>query len=79
MVFGIIIVIVAIVVAVLLNKAKISKIASQVEETVAKVEKTVAPAIEETKQILAKAEKAAPKNKTIKAASTAVKSVKPKK
>jgi thioredoxin-like negative regulator of GroEL len=58
MVFGIIIVIVAIVVAVLLNKAKISKIASQVEETVAKVEKTVAPAIEETKQILAKAEKA---------------------
>ena len=72
MVFGIIIVVIAIAVAVLLNKAKISKVVSQVEET-------VAPAIEETKQILAKAEKAAPKNKTIKAASTAVKSVKTKK
>ena len=69
MVFGIIIIAIAVIVAVLLNKAKISKIASQVEET-------IAPAIEEIKEVVQKAEKAAPKNKTIKAASTAVKSVK---
>ena len=61
MVFGIIIVIVAIAVAVLLNKAKISKIASQVEET-------VAPTTKEAKEIVKKAEKAAPKAKAIKAA-----------
>ena len=72
MVFGIIIIDIAVIVAVLLNKAKISKIASQVEET-------IAPAIEEIKEVVQKAEKAAPKNKTIKAASTAVKSVKTKK
>jgi Sec-independent protein translocase protein TatA len=72
MVFGIIIIAIAVIVAVLLNKAKISKIASQVEET-------IAPAIEEIKEVVQKAEKAAPKNKTIKAASTAVKSVKTKK
>ena len=72
MVFGIIIIAIAVTVAVLLNKAKISKIASQVEET-------IAPAIEEIKEVVQKAENAAPKNKTIKAASTAVKSVKTKK
>ena len=61
MVFGIIIVFAAIVVAVLLNKAKISKIASQVEET-------VAPTTKEAKEIVKKAEKAAPKKRASKAA-----------
>ena len=72
MVFGIIIVVAAIVVAVLLNKAKISKIASQVEET-------VTPAIEEVKEIVKKAEKVAPKAKATKAAGGTTKKVDNKK
>jgi Sec-independent protein translocase protein TatA len=69
MVFGIIIVVVAIVVAVLLNKSKISKVASQVEEA-------IAPAIEEAKAVVAKAEKIAPKNGVIKTAAKQAKAVK---
>ena len=72
MLFGIIIVLVAVAVAILLNKAKISKIASQVEET-------VTPAIEEVKEIVKKAEKVAPKAKATKAAGGTTKKVDNKK
>jgi hypothetical protein len=61
MLFGIIIVIAAIAVAILLNKAKISKLVNQVEEA-------VAPAIEEVKEVVEKAAELAPKNETIKKA-----------
>ena len=61
MLFGIIIVLVAVAVAILLNKAKISKLANQVEEA-------VAPAIEEAKEVVTKAAEVAPKNETIKKA-----------
>jgi Sec-independent protein translocase protein TatA len=59
MLFGIIIVLVAVAVAILLNKAKISKLVNQVEEA-------VAPAIEEFKEVAEKAAELAPKNETIK-------------
>jgi len=68
MLFGIIIVLVAVAVAILLNKAKISKAINQVEEA-------VAPAIEEVKEGVTKASELAPKNETIKKAKDAVKKV----
>ena len=61
MLFGIIIVLVAVAVAILLNKAKISKVVNQVEEA-------VAPAIKEAKEVVTKASELAPKNETIKKA-----------
>ena len=68
MLFGIIIVLVAVAVAILLNKAKISKLVNQVEEA-------VAPAIKEAKEVVTKASELAPKNETIKKAKDAVKKV----
>ena len=59
MLFGIIIVLVAVAVAILLNKAKLTKLVNQVEEA-------VAPAIEEVKEVVEKAAAIAPKNETIK-------------
>ena len=61
MLFGIIIVLVAVAVAILLNKAKLTKLVNQVEEA-------VAPAIEEVKEVVEKAAVIAPKNETIKKA-----------
>jgi len=61
MLFGIIIVLVAVAVAILLNKAKLTKLVNQVEEA-------VAPAIEEAKEVVEKAAAVAPKNETIKKA-----------
>ena len=68
MLFGIIIVLVAVAVAILLNKAKISKLVNQVEEA-------GAPAIKEAKEVVTKASELAPKNETIKKAKDAVKKV----
>lgn len=61
MLFGIIIVLVAVAVAILLNKAKLTKLVNRVEEA-------VAPAIEEAKEVVEKAAAIAPKNETIKKA-----------
>ena len=68
MLFGIIIVLVAVAIAILLNKAKISKLVNQVEEA-------VAPAIEEVKEVVTKASELAPKNETIKKAKEVAKKV----
>ena len=61
MLFGIIILVVAIAVAILLNKSKISKVVNQVEDA-------IAPAIQEVKEVVEKAAAVAPKNETIKKA-----------
>ena len=66
MLFGIIIVLVAVAVAILLNKAKLTKLVNRVEEA-------VAPAIEEAKEVVENAAAIAPKNETIKKAKEAVK------
>ena len=72
MLFGIIIVLVAVAVAILLNKAKLTKLVNRVEEA-------VAPAIEEAKEVVTKAAAIAPKNETIKKAKEAVKKAPAKK
>ena len=72
MLFGIIIVLVAVAAAILLNKAKITKLVNQVEDA-------VAPAIEEVKEVVEKAAEVAPKNEIIAQAKTATKQVKTKK
>jgi Sec-independent protein translocase protein TatA len=58
MVLVITIIVAAVIVAVLLNKSKISKIAEQVETA-------IAPAIEEVKEVAAKAAEVAPENKVV--------------
>jgi hypothetical protein len=58
MVFVITILVATVIVAVLLNKSKISKIAEQVETA-------IAPAIEEVKEVVEKAAEVAPENKVI--------------
>ena len=58
MVFVITITVAAIIIAVLLNKSKISKIAEQVETA-------IAPAIEEVKEVVEKAAEVAPENKVV--------------
>ena len=72
MLFGIIIVLVAVAVAILLNKAKLTKLVNQVEEA-------VAPAIEEVKEVIEKAAVVAPKNETIKKAKEVAKKAPAKK
>jgi len=72
MLFGIIIVLVAVAIAILLNKAKISKAINQIEEA-------VAPAIEEVKEVVTKAAELDPKNETVKKAKDAVKKAPTKK
>jgi predicted RNA-binding protein with PUA domain len=69
MLFGIIIVIVAVVTIYLLNKSKISKAIQNGKEV-------IAPAIEEVEEVIEKVEKVAPKNETVKKASKAVKDAK---
>ena len=58
MVFVITIIVAAVIIAVLLNKSKISKIAEQVETA-------IAPAIEEVKEVVEKAAEVAPENKVV--------------
>jgi Sec-independent protein translocase protein TatA len=58
MVFVITIIVAAVIIAVLLNKSKISKIAEQVEDV-------IAPAIEEVKEVVEKAAEVAPENKVV--------------
>ena len=58
MLFGITIVVLAIVIAVVLNKSKISQM-------VGKVEEAVAPAVAEVKQVVTKVAEVAPENKVI--------------
>ena len=72
MLFGIIIVLVAVAVAILLNKAKLTKLVNQVEEA-------VAPAIVEVKEVVEKAAELAPKNETIKKAKEVAKKAPAKK
>ena len=72
MLFGIIIVLVAVAAAILLNKAKLTKLVNQVEDA-------VAPAIEEVKEVVEQAAEVAPKNEVVKQAKEATKQVKTKK
>ena len=76
MLFGIIIVVVAIVVAYLLNKSKINKTVHEFEQKVEdafdKTKQAVAPAVEEVKEVVAKAAEVAPDNKIVKDTNTAV-------
>lgn len=69
MLFGIIIVVVAIVVAYLLNKSKISKTVHEFEQKVEdafdKTKQAVAPAVEEVKEVVKKASEVAPENKVV--------------
>ena len=58
MLFVITIIVAAVIIAVLLNKSKISKIAEQVETA-------IAPAIEEVKEVVEKAAEVAPENKVV--------------
>jgi uncharacterized coiled-coil DUF342 family protein len=64
------------------NKIHLSSIKESIKETVEKVETAVAPAIEEVKEIVEKAEKVAPKNEIIaetkSTVETVAKVVKPK-
>ena len=68
MLFGIIIVLVVIVAAILLNKTKLAKSVNQVEET-------VAPAIEEVKEVVEKSTEVAPAIEEVKKAKEATKQV----
>ena len=76
MLFGIIIVVVAIVVAYLLNKSKINKTVHEFEQKVEdafdKTKQAVAPAVAEVKQVVTKASELAPENKVIAEAKVAV-------
>jgi len=69
MLFGIAIVVVAIVVAYLLNKSKINKTVHEFEQKVEdafdKTKQAVAPAVAEVKEVVKKAAEVAPENKTI--------------
>lgn len=58
MLIGIAIVVLAIVIAVVLNKSKISQMVDKVEEA-------IAPAVAEVKQVVTKAAEVAPENKVI--------------
>ena len=58
MLFGIAIVVLAIVIAVLINKSKISQVVDKVEEA-------VAPAVKEVKEVVTKASDLAPENKVV--------------
>ena len=65
MLFGIAIVVLAIVIAVLINKSKISQLVDKVEEA-------VAPSVAEVKEVVTKAAEVAPENKVIAEAKVAV-------
>jgi len=58
MLFVTVIIVAAVLVALLLNKSKISKIVEQVEDV-------IAPAIEEVKEVVEKAAEVAPENKVV--------------
>jgi DNA-binding protein H-NS len=69
MLFGIAIVVLAIVIAVMLNKSKISQTVHEFEQKVEdafdKTKQAVAPAVAEVKQVVTKVAEVAPENKTI--------------
>jgi hypothetical protein len=71
MVFVIIILVATVIVAILLNKSKINKLADQVESA-------ISPAIEEIKEVVEKAAELAPKNEVIAEFKQTTDQVKPK-
>jgi len=71
MVFVITILVATVIVAILLNKSKISKIVEEVETA-------ISPAIEEIKEVVEKAVEAAPKNEVIAEIKQTTDQVKPK-
>lgn len=71
MVFVITILVATVIVAILLNKSKISKLADQVESA-------ISPAIEEIKEVVEKAAELAPKNEVIAEIKQTTDQVKPK-
>jgi hypothetical protein len=70
MLFGIAIVVIAVIIAVILNKSNVSsatkELESKVQDTIESVEAAIAPAVEEIQEITHKASKVLPENKLIK-------------
>ena len=79
MLFGISIVVIAVIIAVILNRLKASNIAKQLEskvqDTIETVEAAIAPAVEEIQEITEKASKVLPENKLIKKVETVEKKI----